>query len=101
MSTIGASEESSHPKVTSIGQQQRNCVPSWQRQATHIDSDSAEAPELGWKVLMHSPYIPDPAPSDDYLLLPMANDFAGDKFASKEACENLLYQFFTNRDEGF
>jgi len=31
----------------------------------------------------------------------MANDFAGEKFASREACENRLSQFFANRNEGF
>jgi len=29
----------------------------------------------------------------------MANNFAGEKFASREACENRLSQFFANRDE--
>jgi len=31
----------------------------------------------------------------------MANNFAGEKFASREVCENRLSQFFANRDEGF
>jgi len=57
--------------------------------------------ELGWEVLMHPPYSPDLAPSDYHLFLSMANDFAGEKFASREACENRLSQFFANRDEGF
>jgi len=55
--------------------------------------------ELGWEVLMHPPYSPDLAPSDYHLS--MANTFAGAKFASREACENRLSQFFTNRDKGF
>ncbi|XP_011050533.1 PREDICTED: histone-lysine N-methyltransferase SETMAR-like [Acromyrmex echinatior] len=41
------------------------------------------------------------APSDYHLFLSMANDFASEKFASREACENRLSQFFANRDEGF
>jgi len=49
---------------------------------------------------MHPPYSLDLAPSD-YLFLSMANNFAGEKFASREACENRLSQFFANRDEGF
>jgi len=31
----------------------------------------------------------------------MANNFAGENFTSREACENRLSQFFANRDEGF
>jgi len=57
--------------------------------------------ELGWKVFMHSPYNPNLAPSNYHLFLSMANNFAGEKFASREACENPLSQFFANRDEGF
>jgi len=37
---------------------------------------------------MHSPYSLDLAPSDYHLFLFMANNFAGKKFASGEACEN-------------
>ena len=50
---------------------------------------------------MHPPYSPDLAPSDYHLFLSMANTFAGEKFASREACENRLSQFFANRDKGF
>jgi len=57
--------------------------------------------ELGWEVLMHPPYSPDLTPSDYHLFLSMANNFASEKFASREACENRLSQFFANRDEGF
>jgi len=53
--------------------------------------------ELGWEVLMHPPYSPDLAPSDYHLFLSMANNFADEKFASREACENRLSQFFANR----
>jgi [histone H3]-lysine36 N-dimethyltransferase SETMAR len=57
--------------------------------------------ELGWEVLMHPPYSPDLAPSEIPLFLSMANDFAGEKFASREVCENLLLQFFDHKDQGF
>ena len=39
------------------------------------------------------PYSPD-------LFLPMTNDFAGEKFSSKEAFENRTSQFFSDIDEG-
>ena len=42
---------------------------------------------------MHPPYNPDLAPSDYHLFLSMANDFAGEKLAPREACENRLFQF--------
>ena len=57
--------------------------------------------ELGWEVLMHPPYSPDLAPSDYHLFLSMANDLAGEKLTSREACENRLSQFFANRDKSF
>lgn len=40
--------------------------------------------EFGWLDFMHPPYSSDLAPSDDYLFLSMANNFVGEKFASKE-----------------
>lgn len=45
------------------------------------------------------PYSPDLSPSAYNLLLYIATDFAGEKFASREAYENRLSQFFTNRDD--
>ncbi|XP_045482050.1 histone-lysine N-methyltransferase SETMAR-like [Harmonia axyridis] len=56
--------------------------------------------ELGWEVFMHPPYSPNLVPSDYHLFLSMANNFAGEKFASTEAWENQLSQFFTNSDVG-
>lgn len=50
---------------------------------------------------MQPPYSPGLAPSDYKLLLFVANDLAGEKFASKDACENLLSQIFANRNKGF
>lgn len=50
--------------------------------------------KLSWVVLMHPTYYLDLEPSDSYLFLSMTNDFAGEKFDSREACENRLAQFF-------
>ena len=36
-----------------------------------------------------------------YLFLSMANDFADETLALREACENRLSQLFDNRDEDF
>ncbi|KAG5307589.1 CRBN protein, partial [Pseudoatta argentina] len=92
----------SKPKITQIIKyKERNCVPSGQRKATHIDSDSPEAPGAWLGGSYASTLYPDLTPSDYHLFLSMANDFADEKFASREACENRLSQFFTNRDEGF
>lgn len=41
------------------------------------------------------PYSLDPVPSDYYLFLCMRNDFASEKFASKEYCEYRLSEIFT------
>ncbi|CAK9796605.1 Histone-lysine N-methyltransferase SETMAR [Anthophora quadrimaculata] len=57
--------------------------------------------ELGWEVLSHPPYSPDLAPSDYHLFKFLQNFLDGTKLASREACENELVQFFTNRDEDF
>lgn len=57
--------------------------------------------ELGWEVPEDPPHSPELAGCDYYQFLSMANDFAGDKFVSREACENLLSQFIANRDLSF
>ena len=44
---------------------------------------------------MHPPYSAEQATSDYYLLLSMANDFAGEKFASRTACENRRLSFLS------
>lgn len=41
------------------------------------------------------------AQSDYHLFLSIANDFAGEKNATREACENPLSQFFGNRGQRF
>lgn len=43
-----------------------------------------------WEVLIQPPYCPDLASSDYYLFLSMTNDFAGNKFVSRETCEKLI-----------
>lgn len=50
---------------------------------------------------MHSLYRPDLSSSDNYLLLSIANDFAGEKLASRRTCVNRLSKFFVKRDESF
>lgn len=66
-------QQLNRPESANFRQQNRSCVPSRQRQATHIDRDSPEVPDIGWKVLM--PYSPDLVPSYWYLFLSMANNF--------------------------
>ncbi|GFU63869.1 histone-lysine N-methyltransferase SETMAR [Trichonephila clavipes] len=44
--------------------------------------------ELGWRVLMHSPYSPDLAPSDYYLFLALQSFLSDKKLGSREDCEN-------------
>ena len=57
--------------------------------------------ELQWEVLSHSAYSPDLAPSDYHLFKHLQNFLDGTKLTTREACENKLVQFFTNRDEDF
>ncbi|GFY04071.1 histone-lysine N-methyltransferase SETMAR [Trichonephila clavipes] len=44
--------------------------------------------ELGWEVLMHSPYGTDLAPSDYHLFLALQNFLSDKKLGSREDCEN-------------
>ncbi|OAD53478.1 Histone-lysine N-methyltransferase SETMAR, partial [Eufriesea mexicana] len=57
--------------------------------------------ELGSEVISPPPYSPDLAPSDYHLLKHLHNFLDGKKLASREACENELVKFFTNRGEDF
>ncbi|QQP54383.1 Histone-lysine N-methyltransferase SETMAR [Caligus rogercresseyi] len=95
LSTIGPSEGSNRPAMVN----RREIVFHNARPHTSLVTRH-KLWELGWEVHMHPPYSPDLAPSDYYLFLYMANDFAGEKFASREACENRL-SHFANREEGF
>lgn len=57
--------------------------------------------ELSCAVFLLPTYILNLGSSDYYMLLLIANDFAGEIFDCKEAYENRLYQFLANRDESF
>lgn len=90
---MGISEGNSRPEAASRRGSQCRLV---YRQATHIFSNSPEAPKLGCKILMHPPYSP-------YLnwFLPMKHNFADEKFASRKAHENRVPECFSNTTEGF
>ena len=57
--------------------------------------------ELGWEVLMYSPYSPDITPSDYHLFRSLQNSLRVTKLASREACENHLIQFFNQKPQKF
>lgn len=55
----------------------------------------------GFEVLMHSPYRPEQVLSEYQRLLSIANDFAGEIFASSEVRESRLSQYFANSVKSF
>ncbi|GFY26451.1 histone-lysine N-methyltransferase SETMAR [Trichonephila clavipes] len=57
--------------------------------------------ELGWEVLMHSPYSPNLAPSDYHLFLALQNFLSEKKLGSREVSENRLLDVFTNKGQDF
>ncbi|GFS77241.1 mariner Mos1 transposase [Trichonephila clavipes] len=57
--------------------------------------------ELGWEVLMHSPYSQDIAPSDYHLFLALQSFLSDKKLGSREDCENRLLEFFANKEPDF
>ena len=57
--------------------------------------------QLGWEVLIHSPYSPDIAPSDFHLFRPLQNSFNGKNFHSLEDCKGHLEEFFAQKDKKF
>ncbi|GFU17025.1 mariner Mos1 transposase [Trichonephila clavipes] len=57
--------------------------------------------KLGWKVLMHSPYSPDLAPSDYHLSPALQNFMSDKKLGPLEDCENRLLESFANKDQDF
>ncbi|GFT40119.1 histone-lysine N-methyltransferase SETMAR [Trichonephila clavipes] len=57
--------------------------------------------ELGWKVLMHSPYSPDLVPSDYHLFLALKSFLSDKKLGSMEDRENRLLDVFANKCQDF
>lgn len=56
--------------------------------------------ELGLKIILHSPYRPDIAPIDYYLLPYVASGLGSVKLASKEACEEFPSDVLAKKEEG-
>ncbi|GFV81987.1 mariner Mos1 transposase [Trichonephila clavipes] len=80
-----------------IGQQKRYCVPTGQRQATHVRSDSPETLVVIWEDLLHPSYSPDLVPSHYCLFLALQNFLSDKKLGSREDCENRLLEIFANK----
>ena len=57
--------------------------------------------ELGWDVLPHPPYSPDLAPSDFHMFHALQNSLRVITFASDEAVNQHLVQFFADNDRSF
>ena len=99
--TTGPLECSTYAEEAIFDQQRPNCLPSGQRQATHIFLTRQKPRELEWAVLLHPPYSPDLAPSDYHLFLSMANELGSRMLATRESSENWLSEFFDNREASF
>ncbi|GFW66069.1 histonelysine Nmethyltransferase SETMARlike [Trichonephila clavipes] len=87
--------------VTKGEKQKRCCIPSGQRQATHVCSDSTETLGAWLGSFNASTYSLDLAPSDYHLFLALQNFLNDKKLGSTEDCENRLLEFFTNKNQGF
>lgn len=94
-------EEIAQERPASVNTQDRNCVASGNVITAISILTRQNLRQLGLEALKHTPYSPDLTPTGYYLFLSTANDFASEKFTSKEAFENLLFQVFTNRDNCF
>ena len=57
--------------------------------------------ELGWEILVHPPYSPDLAPSDDHLFRSLSNDMAGKTFEDDEQLKLYLTNFFDTKPAKF
>ncbi|GFX82137.1 transposase [Trichonephila clavipes] len=55
--------------------------------------------ELGWKVLMHPPYSPDPGPNDYRHFLTLQNFQNYKKLGSRDDCENRLEELLANKGQ--
>ena len=53
---------------------------------------------LGWEVMLHLPYSPDPAPSKYYLFRSLQNSLNGKTFNDDEAVKSYLVPFFANKN---
>ncbi|KZC13194.1 Histone-lysine N-methyltransferase SETMAR, partial [Dufourea novaeangliae] len=53
--------------------------------------------ELGWDVLPHPPYSPDPAPSDFHLFRSLQNSLNGKNFNSLVEIKNHIEKFFAEK----
>lgn len=69
----------------------RRKLPSKQRQTTHFDCEAPEAPGAWKGGSNHLLYSPALAPSDYHHFLSMAKAFGDVMLASREACENWLF----------
>ena len=57
--------------------------------------------ELGWEVMPHLSYIPDLAPSDNYLFRSLQNHLNEKTFDLDEVVKNELIQFFASKNQTF
>ena len=57
--------------------------------------------QLGWGVVIHSPYSPDIAPLDFHLFHFLQNSVSGKNVNSLEDCKRHLEQFFAQKDKKF
>lgn len=83
--TIGPSEESNHPEVANRREIEFH----------HVNPSPHTSIVIRQKFRELDSYILQSGPDTKYLS--MANVFAGEKFASREACKNRLSPFFDNR----
>lgn len=82
-------ERRTHIEEAIFDQQRLNCVPSGQRQGTHVFGDAPEAPGRPNAPTLYS------GPDTDYHLF-LSALFSG--VGPKEACGNCPAEFFVNRD---
>jgi hypothetical protein len=57
--------------------------------------------ELDWKILPHTPYSPDLAPSDYHIFRSLSNNLRGVSFNNDAELQNWLDQFFTAKPTDF
>lgn len=57
--------------------------------------------ELGWKVMSHSPYSPDFAPSNYHLFRNLQNFLNGKNFSNNDDLKSHLVEFFADEGQKF